>query len=151
MAKQKTTSSPKKRAIIRNKTLIVGCGRLGSSMANKCSLEGKNIIVLDKDPDAFDRLSDTFGGYTMAGDTTDLAFLEEAHITSAKEIIIVTGDDNVNVFLAHVARKIYDVPEIYVRLDNPENEVLLKGMNIKSIFPFELSFDKFNVLRGGKK
>ena len=143
--------TPKKRAIIRNKTLIIGCGRLGSSMANKCSLEGKNIIVLDRDPDAFDRLSDTFGGYTMVGDVNDLAFLEEAHVTSAKEIIIVTGDDNVNVFLAHVARKIYDVPEIYVRLDNPENEVLLKGMGIKSIFPFELSFDKFNVLRGGKK
>ena len=141
----------KKRSILKNKTIIIGCGRLGSSMANKCSLEGKNIIVLDKDADAFDRLSDTFGGYTMTGDVTDLTFLEEAHITTAKEIILTTGDDNVNLFLAHVARKIYDVPEIYVRLDNPENEVLLKGMAIKAIFPFELSFDKFNLLRGGKK
>ena len=141
----------KKRSILKNKTLIIGCGRLGSSMANKCSLEGKNIIVLDKTADAFDRLSDTFGGYTMVGDVTDLTFLEESFIGSAKEVIITTGDDNVNIFLAHIARKLYDVPEIYVRLDNPENEVLLKGMSVKAIFPFELSFDKFNVLRGGKK
>lgn len=141
----------KKRSLIKNKTLIVGCGRLGSSMANKCSLEGKNIIVVDQDVDAFDRLSDTFGGYTMVGDVTDPVFLEEAHVSSAKEIIITTGDDNVNLFIAHIARKIYDVPEIYVRLNSPENEVLLKGMGIKAIFPFELSFDKFNVLRGGKK
>ena len=141
----------KKRSLLKNKTLIIGCGRLGSSMANKCSLERKNIIVLDKDPDAFDRLSDSFGGFTIAGDSTDLSVLEEAHISSAKEVIITTGDDNVNVFLAHVARKIYDVPEIYVRLDSPENEVLLKGMSIKAIFPFELSYDKFNVLRGGHK
>ena len=140
----------KKRSLIKNKTLIVGCGRLGSSMANKCSLEGKNIIVVDQNADAFDRLSDTFGGYTMVGDVTDPAFLEEAHISSVKEIIITTGDDNVNLFIAHIARKIYDVPEIYVRLNNPENEVLLKGMGIKAIFPFELSYDKFNVLRGGK-
>ena len=140
----------KKRSLIKNKTLIVGCGRLGSSMANKCSLEGKNIIVLDQDSDAFDRLSDTFGGYTMVGDVTDPVFLEEAHVSSAKEIIITTGDDNVNLFIAHIARKIYDVPEIYVRLNNPENEVLLKGLGIKAIFPFELSYDKFNVLRGGK-
>lgn len=141
----------KKHSLIKNKTLIVGCGRLGSSMANKCSLEGKNIIVLDRNSDAFDRLSDSFGGYTMVGDVTDPVFLEEAHISSAKEIIVTTGDDNVNLFIAHIARKIYDVPEIYVRLNNPENEVLLKGMSIKAIFPFELSFDKFNVLRGGKK
>lgn len=143
--------TPKKHSLIKNKTLIIGCGRLGSSMANKCSLERKNIIVVDKDPDAFDRLSDAFGGYTLCGDVTDLSFLEEAYISSAKEIIIVTGDDNVNLLIAHIARKIYNVPDVYVRLDNPENEILLKGMSIKAIFPFELSYDKFNVLRGGKK
>ena len=143
--------TPKKRSLFRNKTLIIGCGRLGSSMANKCSLEGKNIIVVDKNPDAFDRLSDAFGGLTMVGDVTHLDFLQEAHISTAKEIIITTGDDNINVFVAHIARKIFDVPEIYVRLDSPENEVLLKGLAIKAIFPFELSYDKFNVLRGGRK
>jgi len=143
--------TPKKRSLFKNKTLIIGCGRLGSSMANKCSLEGKNIIVVDKNPDAFDRLSDAFGGLTMVGDVTHLDFLQEAHISTAKEIIITTGDDNINVFVAHIARKIFDVPEIYVRLDSPENEVLLKGLAIKAIFPFELSYDKFNVLRGGRK
>ena len=143
--------TPKKRSLFKNKTLIIGCGRLGSSMANKCSLEGKNIIVVDKNPDAFDRLSDAFGGLTMVGDVTHLDFLQEAHISTAKEIIITTGDDNINIFVAHIARKIFDVPEIYVRLDSPENEVLLKGLAIKAIFPFELSYDKFNVLRGGRK
>lgn len=141
----------KKRSLLKNRTIIVGCGRLGSSMANKCSLEGKNIIVLDHNQDSFDRLSENFGGATMVGDVTDLAFLEEAHIENAKEIIITTGNDNVNIFIAHIARKVFDVPEIYVRLDSPENEVLLKGFAVKAIFPFELSFDKFNLLRGGRK
>ena len=141
----------KKSSILRNRTFIVGCGRLGSSLANKCSSEGKNIIVMDRDPDSFDRLSDTFGGYTIVGDVTDLQFLEDSHISSAKEIIITTGDDNTNIFLAHVSKKIFNIPDIYVRLDDPENEVLLKGMSIKAIFPFELSYDKFNVLRGGRK
>lgn len=141
----------KKSSIIKNKTLIIGCGRLGSSMANKCSVEGKNIIVVDNDSDSFDHLSDNFGGNTVLGDVTDLAVLEEAYITTTKEIIITTGDDNINLFIAHVARKIYNVPEIYVRMDNPDNEVLLKGLEIKAIFPFELSFDKFNLLRGGRK
>lgn len=141
----------RKPSILKNRTIIIGCGRLGSSMANKCSLEGKNIVVLDKDPDSFDRLSENFGGITFTCDVTDLQSLEEAHIDFAKEVIITTGDDNVNIFLAHISRKLYNVPEIYVRLDNPENEVLLKGMSIKAIYPLELSFDKFNLLRGGHK
>ena len=53
--------------------------------------------------------------------------------------------------MAHIARKIYDVPAIYVRLSDPDSEVLLEGMDIHAIYPLELSFDKFNLMRGGKK
>lgn len=140
----------KKNSMLRNKTLIIGCGRLGTAIANDDSMRGKNVLVIDKDPLAFEYLSEGFSGYTFTGDVTDLSLLEEASIDSAKEVIIVTGDDNVNVFLAHVAREIYDVPRIFVRLDDPTLEVLLRGMDVNTIFPFELSRDKFNLIRGGK-
>lgn len=140
----------KKHSILRNKTLIIGCGRLGASIANEDSSKGKNVLVIDKDATAFEHLNESFSGYTFTGDVTDLSLLNEASIDSAREIIIVTGDDNVNVFLAYVAREIYDVPNIYVRLDDPTLEVLLRRMDINTIFPFELSKDKFNLIRGGK-
>lgn len=139
-----------KTSIIRNKTLIIGCGRLGATVANNDSQLGKNVLVVDRNPDSFDLLSDRFSGYTFTGDPTDLKLLEEAHIGSAKEIIISTGDDNTNVFLAHVAFEVYKVPNIYVRLNDPSLETLLRGMNIHAIYPFELSLDKFTLLRGGK-
>lgn len=141
----------KKNSILRNKTLIIGCGRLGASIANKDSSMGKNVLVVDLDENAFENLSDSFSGYKFVGDVTDLSLLEEAYITSAKEIIITTGNDNVNVFLAYVAREIYDVPNIYVRLDDPNLEVLLRGLDVHAIYPFELSLDKFILMRGGKK
>jgi len=141
----------KKSSILKNKTLIIGCGQLGATIANKCSLEGKNIMVVDTNAKSFELLSDRFSGYTFVGDVTELATLEEAYITSAKEIIITTGDDNTNLFVAHIARQIYNVPQIYVRLSDPESEILLKGMDVKSIYPLELSFDKFNLMRGGRK
>lgn len=141
----------RKTSILRNKTLIIGCGNLGATIANKFSTEGKNIMVVDTDTKSFERLSDRFSGYTIVGDVTDLETLEEAYITSAKEIVITTGDDNTNLFVAHIARKIYDVPSIYVRLSDPDSEVLLEGMDIHAIYPLELSFDKFNLMRGGKK
>lgn len=141
----------KQPSILRNKTVIVGCGRLGASITNKCVEEGKNIVVVDKEKDSFDKLSDRFSGYTVAGDVTDTSVLEAAYIKSAKEIIITTGDDNINIFIAHLARKIYNVPQIYVRLADPNDEILLRGMNINAIYPFELSYDKLNMMRGGRR
>lgn len=141
----------KKRKILKNKTLIVGCSALGSLIANKYSNEGKNLMIVDQNKKSFEKLSDRFSGYTFVGDATDLDVLEEAGIASSKEIVIATDDDNVNLFIAHVARKLYDVPEIYVRLSEIDNEILLKGMEVKAIYPLDLSYDKFNLLRGGRK
>lgn len=141
----------KKKLTIKNVTLIVGCGRLGSSIANKYCASGKNVIVVDNHNDSFDRLSDSFSGYKFVGDATDINILETAYINKAKEIIIATGDDNTNLLVAHIARKLYGVPEVYVRLSDPESNQLLKGLNIKAIFPFELSFEEFEYLKGAKK
>ena len=137
--------------ILKNKTIICGCSSLGATITNKYSSEGKNLMVIDIEPKNFERLSDRFSGYTIVGNVSDLAVLEEAGIASAKEIVITTDNDNLNLFVAHIARKIYGVPNIYVRLSEPDNEVLLKGMDIKAIYPLELSYDKFNLLRGGRK
>ena len=140
-----------KKTLLKNKTLVIGCGRLGASIANKISKEGKNLLVVDQNRQAFERLDDSFSGYQVVGDVTDLSVLEEAYISSAKEIIIVTGNDNVNLFLALIARDHYDVPNIYVRLDDPTLSILTEGKNIELILPFQLTFDKFNLVRGGKK
>lgn len=141
----------KKGSLLKNKTLIIGCGRLGASIASKDSASGKNVIVIDRDPSAFELLSDRFSGLKFVGDVTDLSLLEEAYITSTKDLVITTGDDNVNVFLAQIGRHIYNVPNIYVRLDDPDLEILLRGLDVHAIYPFELSLDKFLLVRGGKR
>lgn len=140
-----------KKRILKNITLIIGSGRFGSSLANKYCQQGKNVMVIDNNAESFERLSDNFSGYTFVGDATDIAVLEKCHIDRAKEIIITTGNDNANLFLAHVARKIFDVPDIYVRLFAPDSEQFLKGLKINAIFPFELSIEEFNHLKGEQK
>lgn len=133
---------------MRNKVLIIGCGRLGANIAALASEKGQNVIVVDRNHSAFDRLPESFSGYRVTGDATDLSLLEEAYIKTAKEVVIATGDDNVNLFLAHVACLIYEVPNIYVRLDDPERGALLNGLKVKAIYPFELSINKFNLMKG---
>ncbi|HPM07372.1 MAG TPA: NAD-binding protein [Bacilli bacterium] len=133
---------------MRNKVLIIGCGRLGANIAALASEKGQNVIVVDRNHNSFDRLPESFSGYRVTGDATDLSLLEEAYIKTAKEVVITTGDDNVNLFLAHVACLIYEVPSIYVRLDDPERGALLNGLKVKAIYPFELSINKFNLMKG---
>ncbi len=140
-----------KNSLLKNKTIIIGCGRLGASIANQISHEGKNLLIIDHSSQSFERLNDSFSGYQIVGDVTDMDVLEEAYIDTAKEVIITTGDDNVNLFLALACREIYDVPHIYVRLDDPELAILTEGKNIELILPFQLTFDKFNLVRGGRK
>ena len=130
--------------------LVVGCGRFGASIASQYSLKGKNVMIVDNEESSFDKLSENFQGYKFIGDCTDISVLRKANIETANQIIIATGSDNANILIAHIARKIFDVPEIYVRLDEPESETLLKGLKIKAIFPFELSYDEFERLGGNK-
>lgn len=132
---------------MRNKTLIIGCGRLGSSIANETSLSGGNVVVMDSDKKAFDRLSDVFSGYKIVADATDLTALEDANIRTCKEVIITTGSDNVNLFLAHVCDRVFKVPHVYVRFDDPDKGTLIKGYNAQPIYPFQLSHDRFLSLR----
>ncbi len=134
--------------LLQNKILIIGCGRLGATIANDRSKKGENVIVVDSNKDAFIRLDETFSGITFCGDATDLATLEDAYIKTAKEVVLATGDDNVNIFVAHVCREVYDIPKIIVRLDDPTRGVLFEGKRIKGIYPLELSVSKFNIING---
>jgi trk system potassium uptake protein TrkA len=139
--------------MIKNKIVVLGCGRLGASIANRAGQQGENVIVVDEDALSFDRLDDSFSGYKVEGDATDTQILENgAYIKSAKEVAITTGNDNVNLFLAHVCAIIYQVPEVYVRFDDPDDSALIAGLpNVKAIYPFELSMNKFSALEGEDK
>ena len=86
----------------RNKIIVIGSGRLGANIASLLYKQGSDVILIDKNKKAFNKLLNTFGGYETVGDATDLELLESVYIKQAKEVIIVTGNDNVNLYLAHI-------------------------------------------------
>ena len=132
---------------MKNKILIIGCGRFGAKIANESSLEGKNVVVIDNDLTSFDRLDDDYSGYTVTCDASDISLLEEeGYLKDAAKIVITTGDDNLNLFLSHVAVTLYQIPQIYVRFNDPDFASLVKDKNIKAIYPFELSLKKYESL-----
>lgn len=128
--------------------LILGCGRLGASIANRYSESGINVIAVDKDEEAFDRLDQLFAGDRQRGEATDVSFLRRScAIETASRLFIVTGDDNANLFLAELASRTFHIPCIYVRFDDPDRALLVKGLpGVKAISPFQLTLERLGEL-----
>lgn len=121
------------------RVLIIGCGRLGASIANKLSNRNKNVTIVDINKDSFRKLSPSFGGLSMEGDATEIELLNEADIKKADVVIAVTDNDNVNILITQMAKSIFEVKEVIARLYDPEKECVYKECNIHAIFPALLS------------
>lgn len=130
----------------KNKTIVIGCGRLGSGIATKLSSEGRNVIVIDKTETSFRRLGDKFNGYSIVGDATDIDFLKENFILESNTLIITTEDDNINIFLADIALNIFDIENIIIRLNDPLKEKIIDTTRIKTILPYKLSYNEFESI-----
>lgn len=102
--------------------IVVGCGRVGSQLATLLSVEGHNVVVIDKDPESFRRLGTIFNGVTVKGLGFDEDILEEAGIRECDAFAAVTNLDNTNLMAAEVARKIFGVHHVVARLYNPVRE-----------------------------
>jgi trk system potassium uptake protein TrkA len=99
--------------------VIVGCGRLGSHIAIELSKAGNNVVVIDRNKDAFSLLSSDFSGFQVTGDAIDWEILKNARADEADVIAAVTDDDNVNIMVAQVAREIFGVRRVFARVGDP--------------------------------
>ncbi|MFH1768989.1 MAG: NAD-binding protein [Candidatus Omnitrophota bacterium] len=88
--------------------IIVGCGRTGRELALEFSRE-HNVVIVDKDSRALEALGEDFNGKKVLGDVLDITVLEQAGIAEADSLILVTGDDNLNIVISKVAKKRYKV------------------------------------------
>ncbi|MEW6618512.1 MAG: TrkA family potassium uptake protein [bacterium] len=112
--------------------IIIGCGRVGSQLATTLSLEGHNVVVIDKSNSSFKRLGTNFNGRTMVGNGYDVELLKEAGIENADAVAVVTNGDNTNVVATQVARKIFKIPTVITRIYDPKRTQLYHqlGLNV---------------------
>jgi len=123
--------------------VIVGCGRLGAHLANQLSLDGHSVLVIDADEDAFQQLSPAFSGFHIVGDVTQKAVLEEARLKEADVFFATAREDNVNLMVAQVARKLLDVPKVLARIFDPRREQVYAKLGIETICPTSVAAEKF--------
>lgn len=123
--------------------VIVGCGRLGSYLANRLSHEGNSVVVIDKDEAMFNNLSHDFSGFRIGGDTTQLEVLNEAKLKNADILIATTHDDNVNLMVAQIARNIFKVPQVLARVFDSRREEVYAQLGIDTICPTSVAAGMF--------
>jgi trk system potassium uptake protein TrkA len=123
--------------------IIVGCGRLGSYLANRLSRDGHSVVVIDINESAFDALSAEYSGFRVEGDATEFAVLKEAKADEADLVIATTREDNVNLMIAQVARKLFRVPRVMARVFEPKREEIYRDLGIETICLTSIAGDVF--------
>lgn len=122
--------------------VIVGCGRLGAYLANRLSRQGHNVVVVDPHPEAFDALSPEYSGFRVEGDASEFAVLSQANIDQADMVIVATNNENINVMVGQVARKLLNVPRVIVRIDEPDRRATYEELGLDTVCPASLVGDE---------
>jgi trk system potassium uptake protein TrkA len=119
--------------------VVGGCGYIGSAVAERLSADPtKDVVVVDVDRHAFDRLGTSFNGDTVVGSVTDRGVLEAAGIDHADGFVAVTRSDNTNLMAVEVASNLYGVPRTVARLFNPDNAPAYRALGVDHVSSTDL-------------
>jgi trk system potassium uptake protein len=113
--------------------IVVGCGRVGAELAYRLFKTGHQIVVVDNNREAFNRLHPDFRGRTLEGEGLAESVLERAGIREAHGLAAVTNSDTLNAVVAHTARAIYDVPIVVARNYDPELRPLIEAFGLQTV------------------
>ena len=118
---------------------IVGCGRLGSMLAGELSNAGYDIAIIDRNAKNLEILGSGFNGLRIKGIEFDYDVLIDAGIKQTDCLIAATPFDNINITVALVAKKIFSVPRIIAKINDPQKKRVYDSLAIETINPTELS------------
>jgi trk system potassium uptake protein TrkA len=123
------------------KALIIGCGRVGSSIAKQLEGEGWDVVVVDENEDALSRLGDHWPGTFLVGHGMDADLLREAGIEDADAVVVATDGDNTNIVIGEVAQKRFDVKCVVVRVLDPARADFYAARGMRTVCPTKTAID----------
>jgi trk system potassium uptake protein TrkA len=117
------------------KAIVIGCGRVGSSVALQLDGSGWEVTVVDENEDALGRLGDAWNGGFTVGHGMDLTLLREAGIEEADAIVVTTDGDNTNIVIAQAAQKHFQVPTVIARVLDPARAQFYAARGLRIVSP----------------
>ena len=113
--------------------IIVGCGRVGSTVARELATDGHDVVVIDRKSAAFRRLGESFNGRTITGVGFDRDVLLSAGITADSAVMAVTNGDNSNILITRVAREMFGVHNVVARIYDPKRAAIYERLGISTV------------------
>jgi trk system potassium uptake protein len=128
--------------------LVVGCGRVGSSVARAMLKDGHEVSCLDEDPESHARLEvelekswEDLGGHFTVGTALEIDALLEAGIDKADAFIAATDGDNTNIIIAQIAQKQFKVPTVIARILDPLRAEWYEKQGVHTICPTKVAIE----------
>lgn len=122
--------------------VIMGCGRVGSTLAHSLEERGHTVSVIDQNPEAFRRLGPNFRGTTVAGVGFEQQVLIEAGIERADAFAAVSSGDNSNIISARLARESYGVLRVVARIYDQKRAEVYERLGIPTVATVRWTADR---------
>ena len=122
--------------------VIMGCGRLGSTLAQNLDGRGHSVAVIDQNADAFRRLPAEFSGTTVTGIGFDRDVLRAAGIERADAFAAVSSGDNSNIISARLARETYGVSRVVARIYDTRRALVYERLGIPTVATIRWAADR---------
>ncbi len=120
--------------------LIIGCGNLGSVLANQFDRNGHDVSVVDENPEKIHLLHEDFDGLFVTGVAMDMDVLRNAGVESCDAVAVVTSDDNLNITVSQIVQKFFGVKNVITRITNSYRENAFKNkFGLKTICQTNIS------------
>ncbi len=123
------------------KALIIGCGRVGASIALQLQREEWDVAVVDENEDALSRLGDHWPGAFLVGHGMDTALLREAGIEEADAVVVATDGDNTNIVIGQVAQKRFGIECVVVRVLDPARADFYTARGLRTVCPTKTAIE----------
>ena len=123
------------------KLIVIGCGRVGSTVAKQMLADGWDVTALDEKEDALTRLGDDWPGGFVLGHGMDVDVLRAAGIEEADAVVVSTDGDNTNLVIGQVVQKRFDIPCVVVRLLDPARADFYEQRGMRTVCPTKTAIE----------
>jgi trk system potassium uptake protein TrkA len=120
------------------KVMIIGCGRVGSVLANRLEEAGHQVVVLDRNQQAFRRLSEKFSGERIVGNGLVEEFVRPTLQEKTDMLFAMTDKDNVNLMIAQRVKRNFQVERVIAIVHDSTLAGLYKELGVETVCPTDL-------------
>ena len=117
------------------KAIVIGCGRVGSSVAHELHRDGWDVVAVDEKEEALSRLGEHWEGGFVVGHAIDTSVLRRAGIEEADAVVVSTDGDNTNIVVAQIAQKRFGIDCVVVRILDPNRAEFYAAQGMRTFCP----------------